>query len=319
MWWWRVLVPAAGVAVSLAVLGASLRPDEPGQTPGAGTATEGEAVAPRPARVLAEGRVAARPGAEITIGTEAGGLITRVAVRETSKVRKGDVLVELQPDLKQAALAEAEAQLAEADAELAFARGEYQRLARGAADSPQFAAQSNAARRDFAVAEARRREAAAVISAARADLARTRLVAPIDGVVTACFARPGEVAPPGARLVTVTDLARLRIEAEVDEFDAPRVAVGAAVTVTAEGFDDESWTGSVEEIPDRVASRTLRPDDPGRPTDTGVLLVKIALDRPTPLKLGQQVEVTIRQAEPKDEGAEDRSPSGGPSGNPTPK
>ena len=39
--------------------------------------------------------------------------------------------------------------------------------------------------------------------------------------------------------------------------------------------------------------RRLKPQDPGRPSDTRVLLVKVALDEKTPLKLGQRVEVEI--------------------------
>jgi len=63
--------------------------------------------------------------------------------------------------------------------------------------------------------------------------------------------------------------------------------------VTAEGYDGKSWTGVVEEIPDAVSGRKLKPQDPGKPEDTRVLLVKIALKEATPLKLGQRVEVAV--------------------------
>jgi hypothetical protein len=56
---------------------------------------------------------------------------------------------------------------------------------------------------------------------------------------------------------------------------------------------DAPWRGTVEEIPDQVVPRRIRPEDPGRPTDTRILAVKIALAGPTPLKLGQRVEVEI--------------------------
>ncbi|MES1210824.1 MAG: hypothetical protein ABUL63_00690, partial [Acidobacteriota bacterium] len=87
-----------------------------------------------------------------------------------------------------------------------------------------------------------------------------------------------------------------RIEAEVDEFDAGRVTLGSIVKVTAEGFAGQSWKGTVEEIPDAVVGRRLKPQDPGRPSDTRVLLVKVALGEATPLKLGQRVEVEIGAA-----------------------
>jgi hypothetical protein len=52
--------------------------------------------------------------------------------------------------------------------------------------------------------------------------------------------------------------------------------------------------GKIEEIPDSVVARKLKPEDPGRPTDTRVLLVKVALLEKTPLKLGQRVEMEIK-------------------------
>ena len=53
------------------------------------------------------------------------------------------------------------------------------------------------------------------------------------------------------------------------------------------------WCAPPEEIPDAVSARQLRPQDPGRPSDTRVLLVKVAAREPLPLKLGQRAEVEI--------------------------
>ena len=136
---------------------------------------------------------------------------------------------------------------------------------------------------------------AAIASRDRLDalIAKTRITAPIDGVVTARHVQPGEIAEPGTAVVTIADLNRLRIEAEVDEFDTARVALGSPVTITAEGYGPTKWRGTVEEIPDSVVSRRTRPADPGRPIDARVLPVKIALTEPTPLKLGQRIDVEI--------------------------
>jgi HlyD family secretion protein len=93
--------------------------------------------------------------------------------------------------------------------------------------------------------------------------------------------------------MTIVDLSRLRIEAEVDEFDIAGVAVGAHATILAEGYSGRRWDGQVEEVPLAVVSRQTRPDDPGRPADTRVLHVKVAFREANPLKLGQRVEVEI--------------------------
>jgi HlyD family secretion protein len=153
--------------------------------------------------------------------------------------------------------------------------------------------QLDRAQRDLEAGRARRETAAATARRLEATLAKTRILSPIDGVVVSRHVEPGETLEAGKPVVTVADLARTRIEAEFDEFDAGRVKLGARARVSAEGFDNRSWPGVVEEIPDAVTGRRLKPQDPGKPEDTRVLLVKIALQEPTPLKLGQRVEVTV--------------------------
>jgi len=63
--------------------------------------------------------------------------------------------------------------------------------------------------------------------------------------------------------------------------------------LSGEGYDGK-WRGVIEEVPGNVVSRRLKPQDPAKPIDTRVLLVKIALAEGTPLKLGQRVEVEFR-------------------------
>jgi HlyD family secretion protein len=290
MWAWRVILPGLGLVACSLVLWQSSRAETPRPTTGPVPSQSDESRG----RVIAEGRIVARPGAEVTLGYEAGGTVLAVLALEKAKVRKGDVLVEFRPDDLRFALADAEAKLAEADADLSFNQGEFQRKNRASTGAAQSQADLHGSRRDVEVAVARRKGAEVAVGRARSALARAKVTSPIDGVVIAIDVEPGEIATPASRLATICDLSRLRIEAEVDEFDVARIAEGDVVVIKAEGYDDASWRGSVEEIPNRVAVRTLRPDDPGRPSDTRVLLVKISLDQPVPLKLGQQVEVEIQ-------------------------
>ena len=103
----------------------------------------------------------------------------------------------------------------------------------------------------------------------------------------------GETVNVASPLVTIVDLTKLRVEAEVDEFDIPGITTKAQATIKAEGYRGRRWRGEVEEIADAVVARQTRPEDPGRPADTRVLLVKVAFREPNPLKLGQRVEVEI--------------------------
>ena len=98
--------------------------------------------------------------------------------------------------------------------------------------------------------------------------------------------------------MTIVDLSRLRVEAEIDEFDIEAVALGCPATITAEGYPARRFRGEIEEIADAVVPRHFRPEDPGRPSDTRVLRVKIAFREPSTLKLGQRVEIGIEGREP---------------------
>jgi RND family efflux transporter MFP subunit len=246
-----------------------------------------------PLVVVAEGRVVAHEGAEVVVGTEVSGLIVRLTVKEKSAVHAGDVIAESDSADLRASLAEAMARVSEAEAEIRFYQREDRReralLAKHATTPQNFDTNT----RGLELARARRSAAVACCDRFEALIAKTRITAPIDGVVTARHAHPGEISRPGAALVTIADMKRLRIEAEVDEFDTARVALGSPVTITAEGYGATRWRGTVEEIPDSVVSRRTRPTDPGRPIDARVLAIKIAFAEPTPLKLGERVDVEI--------------------------
>jgi RND family efflux transporter MFP subunit len=285
----KSLLPLIGVLLTLVLVG-QIRSGR-----GTGTVEAAPATAPvQDQRVVAEGRLVAYPGAEVVVATELPGVVVRLLVDEKDKVVRGQVIAELRADDLRAELSEALARVDEAEADIRFAEVDLGRAERLLAEQVGTQEVADRARRNRDAASARRETALAAVSRLQAVLAKTRIVAPIDGVVILRSVQPGEHLEAGEPLVTIADLDRTRVEAEVDEFDTGRVALGAPVQVTAEGYTGQSWPARIEEIPDAVVPRRLKPQDPGRPSDTRVLLVKIALDGKTPLKLGQRVEVEIR-------------------------
>jgi len=246
------------------------------------------------AGVRAEGRVVSYPGAEVTLSTEIAAPLARRPAREKIQVHRGDLLAELTVDEQRAELSQAHAQLTESESEVHWTEREVQRLSHLHTSGGIAEQVLDHARRERDAAVAHRDHAAATLRRAEVVVARARIVAPIDGTVVATYAEAGEFVPAGTRVATVADLARSRIEAEVDEYDAAHVHVGARARITAEGHPGAAWDGTVEEVPDRVGGRTLRPQDPGHPTDTRVLLVKIAFHPDGVLKLGQRVEVELQ-------------------------
>jgi RND family efflux transporter MFP subunit len=243
-------------------------------------------------RVVAEGRVVTYPGAEVTIGTDVGGTIATLSVTEKQTVRRGQTIAVIAADDTRAALSVARARVGEADADIRLYQAETERaksLWQVDIGSRQAWEKSE---RDVDAARARRASAAAEVQRLEALVDKTVITAPIDGVVITRHVHAGETIAAGDPIISVANLERTRVEAEIDEFDVARVRLGATVEIAAEGFE-RPWRGTIEEIPDAVVNRRLKPQDPSKPIDTRVLLVKVAFAEPTPLKLGQRVEVKI--------------------------
>jgi len=247
----------------------------------------------KPLTIRTEGRVVAYPNAEVNVGTDVAGTLVNLPVKERDFVRKGQVIAELRSDDQRASLNSAQAQANEEVANIRLYEVEVER-ARKLYEAKAGTLQAvDRAQRDLDAARARLNTDNADIRRWEAVIAKSRIVAPISGTVITRVVAPGETVKEGATLMTIADLSRVRVEAEVDEFDAGRIRCGDGGVITAEGFDGQSWQTKIEEIPNSVVPRNLRPEDPGKPVDTRVLLVKLAFEKQTPLKLGQRVQVEI--------------------------
>lgn len=246
--------------------------------------------------VAAEGRVVAYPGAEVKVGAERAGRLLRVLVQEGQTVRAGELLAEIESDEIRAALDESRARVVEGEAEVRLAelaRDRRQKLVDEKIVAPHDLDQAT---RDLDIARARILTAKATVARYEAQLRKSRILAPIAGTVTARRVDAGQTVESGDEAFTLADLSRLRVEGEAHEADAGAIALNAPVRITAEGYPGQSWQGRVEEIPDSVTLRRLKPQDPSRPTDTRILAVKVAFTEKSPLKLGTTVELRIQPA-----------------------
>lgn len=243
--------------------------------------------------VLAEGRLVPYPDAEVTLGAEASGKLVKLLVHERDRVERGDVIAEIDVAEERAALNEAWARVKESEPDITYLEQERSRSEHLFGQNAVARAAYDKSIHDVESASRHRASLLATSARLKAQVDKATVRAPIAGTVTTRFVEMGAYVAPGAPIVTLVDLARLRVQAEIGEFDTARVALGAKVTLRAEGYA-ATWRGSVEEIPDEVVARQMKPLDPSRPVDTRVLLVKIRLDGPVPLRLGQRVEVEIR-------------------------
>lgn len=246
-----------------------------------------------PPRIRADGRIVCAPDHEVTLSAEIGGVIASLPVKEGGRVRRGETLAQLAGEDHLATAVEAKARVDELTAELAWARHELERQQRLRATGGVTQQILDRARHDHETAGARLEQARAAARRAVVQVERTRILAPRDGTLITRLVDPGEHVTPGTPLLVLADLDSLLVEAEVDEFDAGRVVPGCAARITAEGYPGKVWAGHVTEVPCTVGARRLRPQDPGRPVDTRVLLVKIACPELELLKLGQRVHVSL--------------------------
>jgi multidrug efflux pump subunit AcrA (membrane-fusion protein) len=257
--------------------------------------------APMPAQsrhlVRTEGRVAGYLGSDITVGTEVGGIILRTPVEEGQALKKGQLVAVMDASKDDQDIAQARAKMIGYRADVEYQESELKRVGTLAAEgilSRQMLDQTTA---QLKVAKAKMDAAQALEESLKVTRSKRSVYAPFDGVVLSRMVHPGETVLPGAPLLRMAKKGPLRVEAEVDEFDLSLIRLGMAVKVMAEGMET-TWKGRVEEIPDFVEQRKLKPEDPGRPVDTRVLLVKVALLEATPLKIGQRVELELLQEPP---------------------
>jgi RND family efflux transporter MFP subunit len=272
-------VGLAAVAVPLALL-ASARakrdPDASGprETVRVGRRTIGSFV-------KATGVVKPRVGAEVRVGSRVSGVVARLHVRIGDRVRRGQLLAELETRELDARRDQAEAALAAAEATTEFARSDFERRRELRAAALLSAADLDVAERARRVAAEQRAEAAASLDFARTQLGYARITAPIAGVVASVGTQEGETVAASfaaPTFVTLVDLDRLEVWAYVDETDIGRVETGQEARFTVDTYGDQEFRGRVAavypqaEVRDNVVNyvavvtfdaprdRTLRPE-----------------------------------------------------------
>ena len=197
-----------------------------------------------------------QPTRTVNIGSELSGTVTRVNVDVNDRVRKGQVLVELdtakfadQVARARATVAAAVAKVAQTvatvkESESSLARfREVARLSGGKVPSKTEldAAQAafERAQADETAARASVVEARAALSTDETNLSKASIKSPIDGIVLTRSVEPGNAVAASLQAVTLftiaEDLTKMRLQVNVDEADVGMVEVGqeASFTVSA--------------------------------------------------------------------------------------
>lgn len=193
--------------------------------------------------------------------------LTEVLARDGDKVRKGQVLARLDDR-------EVRNVVAQLEVRRKFLRQERDRVA-------DLHKKSFVSRQALDRAESDLAQVEAQIAAARRALAEAALVAPLAGVVLRQDGEPGEMVASGQVLFWVGDPGKLRITADVDEEDIPRVRPDQKALIKADAYPDAVLEGTLSEITPK-----------GDPVSKNYR-VRVALPKDTPLRVGMTVEVNF--------------------------
>ena len=94
-------------------------------------------------------------------------------------------------------------------------------------------------------------------------------------------------------MVTLADLSRLEVRAELDEADVAAIAVGKPAYVTADAFGDRHFAVRIARVTRELGRKTVRDDDPRARVDTRVLEVIASFDEPAALPLGLRMYLHV--------------------------
>ena len=222
------------------------------------------------------------PEVKVDVSAEVSARILEIPFREGATVRKGEVIVKLDDrDLK----ASLDAQIARRDGERFRLRSEQERLAspmsqlanaratlerqeslfktgdvsradldNATARVRDLEAQIASAREGLSVIESSLAAAEADIERARELLKKTTIAAPIDGQITELNAEPGELVVvgtmnnAGTKILTIADLASVRLKAKVAESDVARVKSGQPAVVRVNAYRSREFKGIVDRV-----------------------------------------------------------------------
>jgi macrolide-specific efflux system membrane fusion protein len=213
--------------------------------------------------VLASGVI--KSERDVNVGAQVSGQIRKLHVELGDQVKQGQLLAEIDSTTQANTLRNAEAQVAllqaqlqarqalHRQAELAFQRqqGLFRQDAGSKAELDAAEATLATTQADIKALQAQIRQATISVDTARVNLGYTRIVAPIDGVVTAVIAEEGRTVNAVQSAPTIIKLSRLDrvlIKAQISEADVVRVKPGLPVYFTILGEPRQRYEASLRAI-----------------------------------------------------------------------
>lgn len=214
----------------------------------------------------------------VVITSRLSGYIRDMAVREGESVKKGQLLLRVDPADVRSQLEQARARLAQVQATHADAKVDYERykslFEQNAASRQQF----EKAEMHYNISREQVREAKAARQQAENQLAYAEIVSPVDSIVVSKSRNNGDLAVPGAPILMLEDPGQLLVETYIDESNISRVKSGDRVHLHFPAIDMKI-EGAIQQVVQAADMASHR------------FLVKIALPSDGPLHSGMYAQV----------------------------
>ena len=212
---------------------------------------------------------ASGPLAPITttqVGALVSGEVLKIYVDYNSRVKKGDLLAEIDPTQVQADYDQAKATLSSAKESLESAKMSYHlaqlnRTRYKDLYAKNYVSKSSLEEYELAYVNAKSSlnsaessviQAQAQLDRAKKDLSNTKIVAPYDGIVLTKLVSEGESLTSGystpEMFTLAQDLTKMQIEAKVSEADVVKISAGLVADFTLDGYPDQTFHGTVRQV-----------------------------------------------------------------------
>jgi HlyD family secretion protein len=215
--------------------------------------------------VVANGKI--QPVLQVTISPEVSGEIIDLPVKEGQQVKKGDLLVKINPDIYLAALNQAQAgyesSLATAAsdrASLEKAESDYERNQQlydsnlvDESDFIGFKVARDVAKAQLESANDQVDVSKAAVDSAQDSLNKTTIVSPLDGTISKLNSELGErvlgtVQNEGTEIMVISDLSKMEARVDVGEMDVVGIAPGQKAHLEVDAFKDRKFDGIVTDV-----------------------------------------------------------------------
>lgn len=193
-----------------------------------------------------------QPVYKVTVGTQVSGIVKHLYADYNDKVRRGDLLAELDKSLLQEELNVSRAQLSVATSQKKLAQKNFDRI-------KQLFEQQAATQQEYDQAEAELDQSSNQLVTAKANygnavtnLKYAEIYSPIDGIIISRQVEEGQTVQGAYSVPDLFTIAKnmteIQVEAKVDEADIGKVHIGQTATFKVDAFPNDQFEGRVKQI-----------------------------------------------------------------------